>query len=56
MANRVTSYFFIFDFYHMKGATEENDLVPESIVYFYSPKEDFKRQVTYAEAAPNPLM
>ncbi len=43
--NRVISYFFIFDFYHNKAATEENDLFPESIIYLYPPKEDIKRQV-----------
>jgi hypothetical protein len=45
IANRVISYFFIFDFYHGKGSTDEVDLLPESIIYFYSPKEDLKRQV-----------
>ena len=45
IANRVISYFFLFDFYHMKGSTDDIDLLPESIVYFYPPKEDLMRQV-----------
>ncbi|CAF0777970.1 unnamed protein product [Adineta ricciae] len=28
----------------MKDSTDENDLVPDSIVYFYPTKDDFKRQ------------
>jgi len=43
--NRVLSYFFLFDFYHLKGSSDELDLVPESIIYFYPLKEDIKRQV-----------
>lgn len=43
--NRVFSYFFLFDFYHVKGTTDEHDLFPESIIYFYPPKEDIRKQV-----------
>jgi hypothetical protein len=43
--NRVISYFFLFDFHHLKGSSDELDLVPESIIYFYPLKEDIKRQV-----------
>ncbi|CAF3333671.1 unnamed protein product [Rotaria sp. Silwood1] len=44
LANRVISYFFIFDFYHVKGSTDEIDLLQESIIYFYPRKEDLMRQ------------
>jgi hypothetical protein len=43
--NRVISYFFLFDFYHFKGQSEENDIFAESIIYLYPPKEDIKKQV-----------
>ncbi len=45
ITNRVISYFFIFDFYHVKGSSDDMDLLPESIIYFYPPKEDIKKQV-----------
>jgi len=43
--NRVISYFFVVDFYHLKGSSDALDLLSESIVYFYPPKEDIKKQV-----------
>ena len=42
---RVTSYFFLVDFHYMKGASDELDVLPDAIVYFYPPKEDLKKQV-----------
>ena len=44
-ANKITSYFFLFDFYHMKGAGDDVDLLPESILYFYPPNDNLKEQV-----------
>jgi hypothetical protein len=38
-------FFFIFDFYHMKGAKEDNDVLPEAILYFYPTDDQAKKQV-----------
>jgi hypothetical protein len=42
---RVLSYFFLFDFHHNKGTSDEIDLLAESVIYFYPNKEDIKKQV-----------
>jgi len=38
-------YFFIFDFFLMKSASDENDVVPKAISYFYPNDEQTKQQV-----------
>ncbi len=43
--SKIISYFFLYDFYHAKGSSDDIDLLPESIIYFYPPKEDLKKQV-----------
>jgi hypothetical protein len=44
-SNKIISYFFIFDFYLMKGAGDDVDLLPESILYFYPENYNLKEQV-----------
>ncbi|CAF4526958.1 unnamed protein product, partial [Rotaria sp. Silwood2] len=46
MASKATKpnfFFFIFDFYLMKGSQDDNDVLPEAILYFY-PRDDQTRQ------------
>jgi hypothetical protein len=38
-------FFFIFDFYLMQGASEDNDVLPQAILYFYPIDEQIKKEV-----------
>ena len=38
-------FFFVFDFYHMKGAKDDTDVLPEAIVYFYPTDDQSKKKV-----------
>jgi len=38
-------FFFIFDFYLMQGASDDNDMLPQAILYFYPTDEQIKKQV-----------
>ncbi|CAF1269692.1 unnamed protein product [Rotaria sordida] len=47
MASKATKpnlFFFIFDFYLMKGAQDDNDILPEAILYFYPRDEQIRQQ------------
>ncbi|CAF1041019.1 unnamed protein product [Adineta ricciae] len=46
---RWNPFFFILDFYLMRGASDENDVVPEAIIYFYPTDEQSKKQVKCGE-------
>ncbi|UJR22851.1 hypothetical protein I4U23_025880 [Adineta vaga] len=43
-ASLVNPFFFIFDFYMMQGASDDNDVLPEAILYFYPIDEQAKTQ------------
>ena len=45
-AKQWNPFFFIVDFYLMRGASDENDVVPEAIIYFYPTDEQLKKQVS----------
>ncbi len=38
-------YFFVFDFFLMKSASDDNDVLPKAISYFYPTDEQIKKQV-----------
>jgi hypothetical protein len=38
-------FFFIFDFYRMKESKDDNDVLPNAILYFYPIDEQMKKQV-----------
>ncbi len=40
-------YFFVFDFFLMKSASDDNDVLPKAISYFYPTDEQIKKQVLY---------
>jgi hypothetical protein len=42
---RSIPFFFIFDFYLMQGASEDNDVLPQAILYFYPIDEQIKKEV-----------
>ena len=44
------TFFFIFDFYQMKGAKDDCDVLPEAILYFYPEGNQMKKQVGFRVA------
>ena len=46
------TFFFIFDFYQMKGAKDDYDVLPEAILYFYPEGTQMKKQVGFRFARP----
>ncbi|CAF0940180.1 unnamed protein product, partial [Didymodactylos carnosus] len=43
------AYFFIFDFYYMRGSNDEQDLLPEAIIFFYPSQQKDQRLLECGE-------